>query len=78
MTIFYAFFAIKSCLKNFKNDDPQEIVIDEFVGQSIPVILYEFFHSDRNNSSMHTSIWLTLLHLTQLACQKVQKTNARF
>ncbi len=64
MTIFYAFFAIKSCLKNFKNDDPQEIVIDEFVGQSIPVILYEFFHSDRNNSSieiLQTYFWFFLL-----------------
>ena len=29
--------------KNFKDDDPQEIVIDEFIGQSIPVIFMKFF-----------------------------------
>ena len=40
---FYSFFAIESCLSKFKNDDPQEIVIDEFIGQSIPIILYELF-----------------------------------
>ena len=49
--LFYSFFAIKSCLSNFKNEDPQEIVIDEFIGQSIPIILYELFHSDRANTN---------------------------
>ena len=47
----YSFFAIKSCLNNFKSEDPQEIVIDEFIGQSIPIILYELFHFDRANSN---------------------------
>ena len=61
---FYSFFAIKSCLKNFKNDDPQEIVVDELVGQSIPIILYELFHSDRINSSTESFqiyLWFFLL-----------------
>ena len=49
--LFYSFFAIESCLSNFKNEDPQEIVIDEFIGQSIPIILYELFHSDRANTN---------------------------
>ena len=49
--LFYSFFAIKSCLSDFKNEDPQEIVIDEFIGQSIPIILYELFHSDRANTN---------------------------
>ena len=42
--LFYSYFAIVSSLKNFKDSDPQEIVIDEFVGQSIPIILFEIFH----------------------------------
>ena len=41
----YSYFAIASSLKNFKESDPQEIVIDEFVGQSIPIILFEIFHA---------------------------------
>ena len=47
---FYSFFAIETCLGNFKDDDPQEIVIDEFIGQSIPIILYELYHPNRSNS----------------------------
>tara|TARA_Y100001970_G_C14246043_1_gene868291 strand:- start:3184 stop:3693 length:510 start_codon:yes stop_codon:yes gene_type:complete len=62
--LFYSFFAIKSCLNQFKDKDPQEIVIDEFIGQSIPIILYELFHSDRSNSSIETLqiyFWFFLL-----------------
>ena len=62
--LFYSFYAIKSCLKDFKDEDPQEIVIDEFLGQSIPIILYEFFHSNRSNSTTETLqiyFWFFLL-----------------
>ena len=64
LTFFYSFFAIKSCLNQFKNKDPQEIVIDEFIGQSIPIILYELFHSDRTNSNteaLQIYFWFFLL-----------------
>ena len=64
LIFFYSFFAIKSCLKNFKKDDPQEIVIDEFFGQSIPIILYEFSHSNSANStteSLQIYFWFFLL-----------------
>ena len=44
LIFFYSFFAIKSCLKKFKDEDPQEIVIDELIGQSIPICLYEIAH----------------------------------
>ena len=39
LILFYSFFAINSCLHDFKDDDPQEIVIDEFLGQSLPIFL---------------------------------------
>ena len=64
LIFFYSFFAIKSCLSKFENDDPQEIVIDEFIGQSIPIILYELFHSDRTNSpteALQIYLWFFLL-----------------
>ena len=64
LIFFYSFFAIKSCLYNFKTDDPQEIVVDEFVGQSIPIILYELFHSNRENTSfeaLQIYFWFFLL-----------------
>ena len=64
LVFFYSFFAINSCLKKFKDEDPQEIVIDEFIGQSIPIILYELFHSDRTNSTaeaLQIYLWFFLL-----------------
>ena len=40
----YSFFAINSFIKNNRNKDPNEIVIDEFIGQSLPIYLYEISH----------------------------------
>ena len=37
--------------KLFKKNDPKEIVIDEFIGQSIPIISYWYFHFDVANDS---------------------------
>ena len=40
----YSFIAIKNHTKDSKNKDPGEIIIDEFVGQAIPIYLYEISH----------------------------------
>ena len=40
----YSFVAIANHTKNSENKDPGEIVIDEFIGQSIPIFLYEISH----------------------------------
>ena len=37
--------------KLFKKNDPKEIVIDEFIGQSIPIISYWYFHFGVANDS---------------------------
>ena len=45
MIIFiYSFYAVSTHTKNSKNKDPGEIIIDEFLGQSIPIYLYEISH----------------------------------
>ena len=45
MIIFiYSFYAVSIHTKNSKNKDPGEIIIDEFLGQSIPIYLYEISH----------------------------------
>ena len=41
----YSLVAITNHTKNNENKDPGEIVIDEFIGQSIPVCLYELAHN---------------------------------
>ena len=40
----YSFYAVSSHIENNKNKDPGEIIIDEFIGQSIPIYLYEISH----------------------------------
>ena len=40
----YSFYAVSSHIENSKNKDPGEIIIDEFLGQSIPIYLYEISH----------------------------------
>ena len=40
----YSFYAVSSHIKDNENKDPSEIVIDEFLGQSIPIYLYEISH----------------------------------
>ena len=45
MLIFvYSFFAVANHIKDCKDKDPGEIIIDEFIGQSIPIYLYEISH----------------------------------
>ena len=40
----YSFSAVAVHIKNKENKDPKEIIIDEFIGQSIPIYLYEISH----------------------------------
>ena len=40
----YSFSAVTFYIKDNQNKDPKEIIIDEFIGQSIPVYLYEISH----------------------------------
>ena len=47
----YSFYAVSTHTKYSKNKDPQEIVIDEFLGQSIPIYLYEVFHGTAKESN---------------------------
>jgi len=37
-------YAVNIFIKDLDNKDPKEIVIDEFIGQSIPICLYEIAH----------------------------------
>ena len=46
----YSFVAVESHIKNSENKDPREIIIDEFLGQSIPIYLYEISHGTTKES----------------------------
>ena len=42
-------FSINKFIKDKDNKDPKEVVIDEFIGQSIPICLYEIGHPNTNS-----------------------------
>ncbi len=42
---FVAIYSINIFIKDLTQKDPKEIVIDEFIGQSIPISLYEIAHN---------------------------------
>ena len=46
----YSFYAVANYIKYSENKDPKEIVIDEFIGQSIPIYLYEISHGTDKSS----------------------------
>ena len=45
----YSFYAVTEYIKNNDDKDPKEVVIDEFIGQSIPIYLYEISHGLSKN-----------------------------
>ena len=45
----YSFSAVALHIKDNENKDPKEVVIDEFIGQSIPIYLYEISHGIEKN-----------------------------
>jgi phosphatidylglycerophosphatase A len=47
----YSFYAVSSHIENSKNKDPGEIIIDEFLGQSIPIYLYEISHGTNKENN---------------------------
>jgi len=47
---FISLYAINIFIKNLDNKDPREVVIDEFIGQSIPICLYEIAHEGSKDS----------------------------
>jgi phosphatidylglycerophosphatase A len=50
----YSFYAVSAHTRDNEDKDPGEIVIDEFLGQSIPIYLYEISHgtTKENNEAI--------------------------
>ena len=58
ITFAYSFIAIKNHTKDSKNKDPGEIIIDEFIGQSIPIYLYEISHGTEKSTDQAIIIYV--------------------
>ena len=50
LVFLYAFYAVADYIKEKENKDPKEVVIDEVIGQAIPIYLYEIFHGTAKDS----------------------------
>ncbi len=44
-------YSVNIFIKKLDNKDPKEVVIDEFIGQSIPICLYEIAHQGTRETS---------------------------
>ena len=51
IVFFISLYAVNIFIKDLDNKDPKEIVIDEFIGQSIPICLYEIAHEEIKETS---------------------------
>ena len=45
----YSFSAVSAHIEDNENKDPKEVIIDEFIGQSIPIFLYEISHGTKKS-----------------------------
>tara|TARA_B100001250_G_scaffold404326_1_gene420133 strand:+ start:54 stop:545 length:492 start_codon:yes stop_codon:yes gene_type:complete len=48
---FISLYAVNIFIKDLDNKDPKEVVIDEFIGQSLPICLYEIAHESIKETS---------------------------
>ena len=56
LIIIYSFIAVNLYIKDKANKDPKEVVVDEFIGQSIPIYLYEISHG--TDKTFNESIYI--------------------
>jgi len=59
LLFFYSFYAVKDAESEFKNKDPRQIVIDEVLGQAMPLILLLYL-SQNNEFSLPIEIYYIL------------------
>ena len=59
----YSFYAVSNYIKDNNNKDPKEVVVDEFIGQSIPIYLYEVSHGTIKDSQEAVFFYLYIFIL---------------
>ena len=59
----YSFYAVSEYIKFNENKDPKEVVIDEFIGQSFPIYLYEISHGAVKDSQEAVLFYLYIFVL---------------
>ena len=59
----YSFYAVSNYIRDNDNKDPKEVVVDEFIGQSIPIYLYEVSHGTIKDSQEAVFFYLYIFIL---------------
>ena len=62
----YSFIAVNLYIKDKANKDPKEVVIDEFIGQSLPIYLYEISHGTDKTFNESIYIYFVIFVLFRL------------
>ena len=63
IVLLYSFYAVSEYIKYNENKDPKEVVVDEFIGQSIPIYLYEISHGTSKESKEAVLFYLYIFIL---------------
>ena len=59
-------YAVNIYIKDLDNKDPKEIVIDEFIGQSIPLCLYEIAHEGNRETDQVLTFYFIMFILFRI------------
>ena len=59
-------YAVNVFIKDLDNKDPKEIVIDEFIGQSIPICLYEIAHEGTKETGQVLTFYFIMFILFRI------------
>ena len=63
LVFIFSFYAVSKYIKYNKNKDPKEVVVDEFIGQSVPIYLYEISHGTGKDSQEAVLFYLYIFIL---------------
>ena len=63
---FISLYAVNIFIKDLDNKDPKEVVIDEFIGQSIPICLYEIAHEGTKETSQVLTFYFIMFILFRI------------
>ena len=63
VVFFISLYTVNIFIKDLDNKDPKEVVIDEFIGQSIPICLYEIAHDGTKETSVVLTFYFIMFIL---------------
>ena len=63
---FISLYAVNIFIKDLTNKDPKEVVIDEFIGQSIPICLYEIAHEGTKETNQVLTYYFVMFILFRI------------